>query len=118
MANHSAASFDLLVSQCERLLKEKFVKNKFDLNRKNIKIGIVGGGIGGCSTAYFLGDILCKDESINLEIDIYERESDIGGNFSSKFEYNNSEYDLNSVKINFSQIYMKYFHDACGKLDY
>ena len=78
------------------------------------KIAIIGAGIGGCSIAYFLGDVLGKDESINLEIDIYERENDVGGNFSSKFEYNNSEYDLNPVKINFSQIYMKYFYDDCG----
>jgi hypothetical protein len=49
-------------------------------------------------------------------MDIYERESDVGGNFSTKFEYNDCEYDLYPVKINFSEIYMKYFHDASGKI--
>ena len=39
--NHSTVSFDLFVSQCERLLIEKFERNKYDVNRKHIKIGKV-----------------------------------------------------------------------------
>jgi len=50
-----------------------------------MKIAIIGAGISGLSAAYYLNS-LSKDESFDIEIDIFEKSGQAGGNISTKIE--------------------------------
>lgn len=69
---------------------------------------ILGAGIGGCSTAYFLEDFFNAMNEKQVKIDIYEKESELGKS-PSKFNYNRFTYELNPFKLNESENYMRYF---------
>jgi hypothetical protein len=49
-----------------------------------------------------------------LEIDIYEKEDEIGGQSSSKIEFNGNSYDLKTYLIDFTQNYMRKFAQLAG----
>lgn len=75
---------------------------------------IIGAGIGGCSVAYFLEDLFRIDNEFELQIDIYDKEKEIGGQ-SSRFEYQGYEYDSYPINIDFTQVYMNHFAKESGK---
>ena len=50
-----------------------------------MKIAVIGAGISGLSAAYYLNS-LSKDESFDIEIDIFEKSGQAGGNISTKIE--------------------------------
>jgi hypothetical protein len=99
---------DGIISSYGLILSDKL--EEFDLNTSNpnekskklIKIAIIGAGIGGCSSAYFIEEIFQNDPSIQLEIDIFEKENDFGG---KRLEINFE----GSFLINFTQTYIKNF---------
>lgn len=53
------------------------------------------------------------DNEIELQIDIYDRENQIGGK-RSRIQTNGREYDLNPILIDFTQVYMKKFARDSG----
>ena len=76
---------------------------------------ILGAGIGGCSTAYFLEEIFKDEPDIELEIDIFERENDIEGR-THTITYEDHEYDVNPLSyVNISEFYIKKLREMSGK---
>jgi predicted NAD/FAD-dependent oxidoreductase len=77
---------------------------------------IIGASIGGCATAYFLEQLLKQDETCanELEIDIYEKEDEIGGRKPSKVNHRGNCYDLKTTFVDFTQNYMTHFAQLAG----
>jgi hypothetical protein len=48
----------------------------------------------------------CNSRNGDLEIDIYEKEDDVGGGKSARLQFNGNAYDLSTNFFNFSQSYM------------
>lgn len=80
-------------------------------------LAIIGAGIGGCSAAYYLEDYFSFDNQIDLHIDIFDKNSKVGGrNKNSLFSYNGFSYNIGLVSIPCSkfQKYMQKFAKLSG----
>ena len=98
------------VYMCKKTHKIFFVNILF-----LFEIAIIGSGIGGCSTAYFLEDYFKNDKNKKVQIDIFEKNSKIGGNLPF-LNYNGSEYDINVFYANSFHSYMNHFSKISGML--
>ena len=76
---------------------------------KKVKVAIIGASLGGCSTAYYLESLFREADSTHLEIDIYDKEDDIGGTKSDWIQHMGVEYNLKKSRIDFTQTYMRHF---------
>jgi len=47
-------------------------------------IAIIGGGVGGGSTAYFLKQLTQSDQFSGISIDLFEKSSELGGRLATK----------------------------------
>ena len=78
---------------------------------KNIKLGIIGSGIGGSSCAHFLNSLF--NDEYKIEIDVYEKSDIIGGRLAT-FNYDNREYETGGSILHPSNYYMENFTKICG----
>ncbi|RNA32440.1 prenylcysteine oxidase-like [Brachionus plicatilis] len=104
----NSSEYESIVKQYAPILNDQ-IQVINNLSKKEIiRIAILGAGIGGCSTAYFLEDFFNAMNEKQVKIDIYEKESELGKS-PSKFNYNRFTYELNPFKLNESENYMRYF---------
>ena len=90
--------------------KSEFAKY-FDLLTKILKfLAIIGGGIGGTSTAYFLKELLGQ----KVEIDLFES-AKVGGRLSNSKSFGR-EYEVGGSVIDGRNRYMTGFLKAFGKV--
>ena len=83
-------------------------------DEKKVNIAVIGAGIGGCSCAYFLTELFKN----NIEIDVYEKSSELGGRMQS-FVYNDEEYECGvESEINPHNLYMEQLRRICSKYKY
>jgi prenylcysteine oxidase / farnesylcysteine lyase len=68
--------------------KYKNIRENKKLQKKEIKIGIIGSGIGGSSLSLYLRDLFGKTEQ--LKIKVFEKENRIGGRLETKMIGNES----------------------------
>ena len=79
--------------------------NSEALHKENIKVAIIGGGIGGSSAAYYL----LKNENIN--VDIYERRDRVGGRVYSQKVLNETQNFGASFLLKENQVIYKMITD-------
>ena len=72
---------------------------------------IVGAGLSGCASAFFLNQIF-EDRA---DITVFEKTNYVGGRLRT-FEYNNRKHELGGSILHPSNLYMKSFLKICGKL--
>lgn len=76
---------------------------------------IVGGGVGGTSTAYFLGELLDKKApNLNYEIDIFEQSSKIGGRVAT-IRFEDTEFEAGGSILHERNRYAAMFLRKFGK---
>lgn len=83
--------------------------SKLTKTSEKIKIAIVGAGISGCSSAYFLNDLF--DD--NVEITVFEKSNKIGGRLAT-VDYQERSYELGGSILHSSNLYMKQFLTYLG----
>ena len=74
------------------------------------KVGIIGGGIGGCSAAYFLRE-LCGD---NVEIHVFN-DSEVVGGRCAVIEFEGDIYESGGAVIHTSKKHMVQFREKFGE---
>lgn len=86
-----------------------------DSNSKpSYKIAIIGGGVGGTSTAYFLQELLAKyEEMIDYEIDIFEQSNKIGGRVAT-IQFDEFDYEAGGSILHERNHYAATFRDLFG----
>jgi prenylcysteine oxidase/farnesylcysteine lyase len=78
-----------------------------NLNQK-VKIAIIGGGISGCSCAFFLRQLFENQ----IDVTVFEKTNQIGGRLRT-IEYNDRKYELGGSILHPSNLYMKSFLKIC-----
>lgn len=76
--------------------------------RPRLKIAIVGAGIGGCASAYFLSQTFADSE---LDLSVYERAGSAGGRIA-ELKFDGRDYEYGATILHSSNRYMKTF--ACS----
>ena len=81
---------------------------------------IVGAGVGGCATAFFLEEVFANQKVNNgrkhiaYEIDLFEKNDQLGGR-THKFTLDKCQYELTvPSRVLASDVYMNYFLRSCS----
>lgn len=77
--------------------------------KKTIRIAILGAGISGCASAYFLNQLFKE----NAEITVFEKTERAGGRLLT-YEYNGRNYEIGGSILHTSNIYMAKFAEILG----
>ncbi|CAF0713758.1 unnamed protein product [Brachionus calyciflorus] len=104
----NSSSYESLINQFAPILTNRIQVLNESKYKNKIKIAIIGSGLGGCAAAYFLENVFNAMNNKEIEIHIYEKETELG-NTTSKFQYNGLTYDVNPIKVDESQNYMNNF---------
>ena len=84
---------------------------------KSINLAIIGAGVGGTSTAYFLSELLDKKASdlFNYEIDVFEQSNKVGGRVAT-IRFDDKEYEAGGSIIHERNRYATEFLYRFGKI--
>ena len=104
-----------IVNQVIRLVSLVFFANvQFNKIYHLFKLAIIGGGVGGTSTAYFLQELLAKyEEMIDYEIDIFEQSNKIGGRVAT-IQFDEFDYEAGGSILHERNHYAATFRDLFG----
>jgi protoporphyrinogen oxidase len=72
--------------------------------------GIIGAGLSGCASAFFLKHLL---DDCQLEIVVFERSNQVGGRLAT-CEFEGRSYEYGGSILHSSNAYMKKFVNICG----
>lgn len=72
-------------------------------------MAILGGGISGCASSYFLRDIFGE----NLDLTVFEKSDHIGGRLET-IKVNGRDYEIGGQSLHSTNFYMNSFLKALG----
>jgi prenylcysteine oxidase/farnesylcysteine lyase len=93
----------------EKLLSNEIQNEKFKEPEKKIQIAILGAGISGCASAYFLKQAFDN----RVELCVFEKSDLIGGRMAT-FEYHDRLYESGGTVLHPMNLYMQKFLSICG----